>query len=204
MTPVGTNWVVTTLAGQAGTTGYTDGTGSRARFRWPVNIALDGTGNLYVADALNNTIRKVTPVGTTNWVVTTLAGKAGSTGHADGTGSSARFRIGYQEGQVSYFGGGIAVDDSGNLYIADQFNNLIRKGVAPIQLVAHGPVFGMSNGQFSFEITGPGGQTVVVDAASDLVNWQPIQTNSLTSGTLQFNDSTCDTSPQRFYRVRRP
>ncbi len=104
--------VVTTLAGLAGSSGSADGTGSAARFNQPVGLALDGTGNVYVGDYLNNTIRKVTPGG----VVTTLAGLAGSSGSADGTGSVARFD--HPEGP--------ALDSAGNIYVADG-NHTIRK-----------------------------------------------------------------------------
>ena len=52
---------MTTLAGLAGDSGSADGTGSAARFNYPVGVAVDSAGNLYVADAGNNTIRKVTP-----------------------------------------------------------------------------------------------------------------------------------------------
>src|SRR5208282_6357050 len=90
ITLLGTNWVVTTLAGQMGNYGTNDGTGSAAQFHNPAGVAVDSAGNLYVGDAFNDTVRKVTPVGT-NWVVTTLAGLAGAAGSADGTGSSARF-----------------------------------------------------------------------------------------------------------------
>ena len=110
VTPSG---VVTTLAGLAGSRGSADGTGSAARFYWPQGVAVDGAGNVYVADSGNNTIRKVTPSG----VVTTLAGLAGSQGSADGTGSAARF----------FSPVGVAVDSAGNVFVADNGNDTIRK-----------------------------------------------------------------------------
>ena len=106
VTPAG---VVTTLAGLAGNnTGSADGTGSAALFDGPVRVAVDTNGNVYVSDFFNQTIRKVTPVGT-NWVVTTLAGLAGHAGSTDGTNSAARFN-----GPE-----GVAVDSAGNVYVAD-------------------------------------------------------------------------------------
>src|SRR5205823_2460186 len=73
VTPIGTDWVVTTLAGQAVYAGSADGIGSDARFYAPQGVAADSAGNVYVADTFNNTIRKVTPAG----LVTTLGGGAG-------------------------------------------------------------------------------------------------------------------------------
>ncbi len=80
-----TPYTFTTIAGKVGIIGSADGTGSAARFSYPTSVAVDTNGNVYVADCGNYTIRKVTPVGT-RWVVTTLAGQAGGSGSADGTG----------------------------------------------------------------------------------------------------------------------
>ena len=115
----------TTLAGAEGTStatntlgepapaGHADGTGAAASFNQPTGIAIDGSGNLYVSDTGNDTIRKVTAAG----VVTTVAGSPGSAGSADGTGSAARFN-----GPR-----GLTVDGSGNIYVADAGNSLVRK-----------------------------------------------------------------------------
>ena len=83
---VGTNWVVTTLAGLAGTSDSVDGTGSAARFDNPWGTAVDSAGNVYVAEPGSSTIRKVTPAG----AVTTLAGLAYTPGSTNGTGRDAR------------------------------------------------------------------------------------------------------------------
>ncbi|GHU57701.1 hypothetical protein FACS189444_0220 [Spirochaetia bacterium] len=103
--------MVSSLAG-TNTAGYAEGTGTAARFSAPVGIAVDNSGNIYVADTENNRIRKITPAG----VVTSLAGTT-TAGYGDGTGTAARFSAPQ----------GIAVDNSGNIYVADTGNNRIRK-----------------------------------------------------------------------------
>jgi len=108
ITPAG---IVSTLAGYV-YTGYLDGSGTNARFYYPRGVAVDASGNIYVADTENNMIRKITPAG----VVSTVAGQL-IPGSANGTGTAASFN-GPQ---------GIAIDVSGNLYIADSGNNQIRK-----------------------------------------------------------------------------
>jgi sugar lactone lactonase YvrE len=108
--------VVSTLAGSAGNFGSTDATGSSARFNCPQGIALDTSGNAYVADTANHTIRKITSGG----AVTTLAGSAGTNGIADGSGSNARFNAPQ----------GLTVDISGNVFVADTWNHTIRKVTA--------------------------------------------------------------------------
>jgi sugar lactone lactonase YvrE len=105
--------VVSTIAGKPGSNGFADGVGTEARFSGPQGIAADAFGNLYVADGDNNAIRKITPAG----VVSTLAGRAGSPGSADGVGADARF-----DWPV-----GIATDSAGNVYVADIDNSNIRK-----------------------------------------------------------------------------
>jgi sugar lactone lactonase YvrE len=104
---------VTTLAGSTVSRGNVDGNGSAATFSSPTSLCQDATGNFYVSDALNNTVRKVTANGT----VSTLAGSAGVAGNADGVGASARFN----------HPTGIAVDGAGNVYVADTTNNTVRK-----------------------------------------------------------------------------
>jgi sugar lactone lactonase YvrE len=118
MTPSGT---VSTVAGAGGSAGATDATGTSAQFDFPFGVAVDGSGNTYVADATNNTIRKITSSG----VVTTLAGLAGSPGSVDGTGSAARF-----DQPI-----GVAVDGNGNVYVSEQRNATIRK-ITPAGVVS--------------------------------------------------------------------
>jgi len=104
---------VSTLAGNAGISGSADGTGSAALFNQPQGITVDPSGNVYVSDTNNGTIRKVTAAG----VVTTLAGAVGQNSFSDGTGASARFN----------YPAGLATDSAGNIYVADLDNSLVRK-----------------------------------------------------------------------------
>ncbi|MBL7818650.1 MAG: putative Ig domain-containing protein [Saprospiraceae bacterium] len=103
--------VVTTFAG-SGSAGSTDATGTSASFYYPVDVAVDALGNVYVADGNNHKIRKITSAG----VVSTLAG-SGTTGSTDATSTSASFNTPYS----------VAVDASGNVYVADLANQKIRK-----------------------------------------------------------------------------
>lgn len=112
--------VVSTLAGSAGTSGSSDGSGSAARFGQPTGIALGGDGALYVADTLNHTVRRVTTAG----VVTTWAGAAGQAGNVDASAGSARFRAPY----------GVAAAADGTLYVTDSLNYAVRQ-VAPDRTV---------------------------------------------------------------------
>jgi sugar lactone lactonase YvrE len=108
ITPDGT---VSTLAG-SGSEGLADGAGAAAQFNCPVGVAVDGEGNIIIADTGNHCVRKLTPDGT----VSTLAG-SGSAGFADGAGAAAQFNDPWA----------VAVDGEGNIIIADTGNHCVRK-----------------------------------------------------------------------------
>ncbi len=115
--------VLTTLAG-SDQAGFSDGNGTVAKFRSPEGVAVDASGNVYVADTYNNRIRKINSAG----VVTTLAG-SGAAGFADGTGTEAKF----------YWPKDVAVDQSGNVYVADYFNHAIRLVTSAGQVTTPAP-----------------------------------------------------------------
>ena len=114
ISPQGSNWVVTTIAG--GGEGSADGTNTSAQFYGPTGITIDSASNLYVSDQFNDTIRKLTPVGT-NWVVSTIAGQVRVTNYNNGIGTNAQF----------YNPVGIAIDSASNLFVADEYNYAIRE-----------------------------------------------------------------------------
>jgi streptogramin lyase len=156
LTPVGTNWVATTLAGLAFNEGSTDGFGNAARFAESKGLAVDGAGNVYVADSGNFTIRRVSPAG----LVTTWAGLAGNNGSADGAGSTARFNNPT----------GVAVDTATNVYVADTWNHTIRK-ISPARVVR--TLAGLAGSPGSADGIGPGARFnypagITVDRANNV------------------------------------
>ena len=104
---------VSTFAGSSQNWGSADGTGTNASFNSPVGLAFDSRTNLFVADANNDTIRKITP----NRTVTTFAGAAGVDGSTDGAVTVARFRSPAE----------LVFDRKGNLFVADSFNQTVRR-----------------------------------------------------------------------------
>ena len=108
-----TSGTVSTFAGTAFNNGKENGTGAAARFKYPRGIKIDSSDNLYVCDTTNHTIRKITSAG----VVSTFAGVAETIGHKNGSRSAAEFNHPYD----------IEIDSSGNLYVADRNNHVIRK-----------------------------------------------------------------------------
>lgn len=169
---------VSTLAGSAGQYGAVDGTGSDARFYNPHGLVCDGA-NLYVADDSNQTIRKIVIA---TGVVTTLAGSAGNSGSADGTGSDARF---YNPTGIARVGE--------NLYIADRFNSTIRKielasgavtTIAGSASQPAGSADGMgSDARFNYptDITSDGTNLYVIDTGNHTVRKIVIATGMVTT-----------------------
>ena len=144
---------VSTLAGQT-SAGSLDGTGVAAQFNEPSGVAVDSSGNIYVADSANNEIRKITAAG----VVTTIAGST-TAGSADGSGTSASFNK----------PAGVAVDSAGNVYVADFANNEIRKIDASdvVSTLAGSTTAGNKDGMGSAAaFSGP--NDVAVDAAGNV------------------------------------
>jgi len=240
ITPAGT---VTTLAGLARNYGCADGAGSQARFNRPSSIALDSATNLFVTDSLNHAIRKITPGGSvstiaglagvwgsadgtnggarffqpngivvanasnifvvdcgnqmlrkisasgTNWVVSTVAGLAGSAGSTNGTGSAARFS----------FPAGLALDGAGELYVADSGNNLIRT----TRIVPPTLQFWRAGDQLvtSWPVSSEG---FVLETSSSLTGgaWTPLSNGIVVSGDNIFQ--TNNSSSPAFYRLRKP
>lgn len=144
--------VVTTLAG-SGEYAYEDGTGTAASFFQPTDVAVDGAGNVYVADWFNHRIRKISPVG----VVTTLTG-SGKGGFADGLGTSASFSLPR----------GIAINTAGDIYVADE-NHCIRKisPVGEVTTIAGSGISGYADGAGTSAIfSSPSG--ISIDIAGNL------------------------------------
>lgn len=136
---------VSTPAGSAGVVGGSDGTGSAASFNQPSAVACDSSGNVFVADTSNNTVRRMTPAG----VVTTVAGSAGLVGSADGVIGAARFRRPL----------GVAVNSSGTLYVADTSNHTLRSsgsGTAPSITTQPQPALSTDGGSATFSVVANG------------------------------------------------
>ncbi len=116
---VSTTGIITTIAGN-GIAGFSGdgGRATQAELQGPAGLAVDGMGNLYIADEGNNRIRKVTSAGT----ISTVAGGGVPKAPADALGNG-----GPAANSVLYGPNDVAVDGAGNLYIADSFNNLVRE-----------------------------------------------------------------------------
>jgi sugar lactone lactonase YvrE len=233
---VGGGGIITTVAGK-GTVGFSGdgGAATNASLYYPSGMALDAAGNLYIADYYNNRIRRVD----TNGIITTVAGNGSASYAGDGgAATNAGLNLPY----------GVAVDSFGNLYVADTYNERIREvhfagspsftinnagtnnagnytvvitspyasvtsaaatlgvALAPPQIITSDGYFGFGflAGQFGFSVSAAAGQTVVLDGTTDLVDWTPLLTNTLTGNLFYFYDPAWSNSPWRFYRARLP
>ena len=176
---------VSTLAGD-GKPGYSDGPGNQSRFADPITVIVDSLGNLYVADAGNQSIRKITPEG----LVTTLAGD-GKPGYKDGRGTEARFD----------WPTGVVLDSEGTLYVSDSNNSRIRR-ISPageVTTLAGAGIPGYSDGpgetaRFHFP-TGlevdRNGNLYIADSANNLIRF-------ITPGRQQFVHPGLETGEEEF------
>jgi len=181
--------VMSTLAG-SGAASELNGTGTAAKFNGPDGIAFDGSANLYVADAGGNTIRKIVIA---TGVVTTYAG-SGTAGAAN----NATLLTSTFNGPA-----GLSVDGSGNMYIADQGNNLIREiSGTTVSTLAGSGTAGSTNGTgiaASFNqpndlVADGSGNVYVADYGSNLVRKIVVSTKAVTtfagSGTAAYLNGT--------------
>ena len=145
---------VATLAG--GSEGFADGAGTSASFNTPSALALGPDGNLYVADTGNNCIRKITPDGT----VSTVAGN-GTAGYVDGPAATAEFN-----GPI-----GLAVSSSGDIYVADTYNDVIRMitTAGEVTTIAGGGTPGSADGEQKTALFDTPSGIIVVENSSLIV-----------------------------------
>ncbi len=156
---------VTSTGRRTGSSGFVDSADSAdgsAQFKQPSGVAVDSSGNVYVADSFNHCIRRVTPTGE----VDTLAG-TGTSGFVDSASGVAQFNTPF----------GVAVDSDGNVYVADTNNNRIRKikismdgvsnEVITVSTLAGTGIFGFSDGAGNVaQFSNPNG--VAVDGSGNV------------------------------------
>jgi len=167
---ISTTPVVSTIAGAAARTGNNDGSGADARFYSPNGLGVDASGVLYVADYANHMIRKVTTAG----AVTTFAG-SGTAGYSDT--APVKFN----------FPTDVAVDSSGNAYVADSSNHVIRKITSSGVVSTFAGTAGMSGFSNTAPVTFSGPQGVGLDSTGTILYVAEVYNNAvrkITGGTV--------------------
>ncbi len=174
---VGTNGIITTVAGKTGSGFSGDGgAGTNANFSGPQEVALDASGNLYISDTVNNRIRRVD----TNGIITTVAGKTG-TGYSGDGGAATNALLNHPVG--------LAFDASGNLFIGDYLNNRVRE-----VHFAGFPSFGLTGvtttnaGNYSVVITSPYGS--VTSLVATLTVTIPVTSPQIITSGANFGFTT--------------
>ena len=189
ITPIGTNWAVTTIAGSVGNSGSADGTNTAARFNQPQALALDHIGNVYVADSGNSTVRQCSISGT-NWIVTTVAGTPGVIGSQDGVGINALFNNPW----------GIVADSSNNLVVLDNYEYTVRFGQVAFNLRINTAT---NHVQVSWATNATGYRLETSSSPSSGAVWAPI-TNTITVSGNTYLLNTNLTTGNSFYRLYKP
>jgi len=190
ITPVGTNWVVTTIAGLADVQGSIDATGTNALFYFPEGIAGATNGDIYVGDTFNDTIRKLTLNGT-NWVVSTVGGVAKTQGSVDGLGTNALF----------YMPQCVVLDGAGNLYVVDTYNNTIRTSRLTLPTLQ----IALSGNQviLSWAVSATGFELETSGTVSAGAMWTPLTNGVATVGSDRVLTNAAGAAAA-FYRLRKP
>jgi sugar lactone lactonase YvrE len=187
---VGTNGIITTVAGN-GTNGYSGdgGAATNAELGNPTGVAVDAGGNLFIADYLNERIRKVDASG----IITTVAGN-GTSGYTgdNGTATNAEFN-----GPR-----GVTVDALGNLFIVDNGNNRIRKVSASLSVILSTPQITVGYTNFTLLLSGPVGSNFVLQVSTNLLNWGPVSTSTIPVGGTITLRNAINHLDNGFYRVQ--
>lgn len=180
---LGTNGMVTTVAGQAGAADWADGQGAQARFWNPAGLIFDHAGNLYVADSRNHVIRKVAMDG----VVTTVSGAGRDAGQTDGVNRSGRYFNPY----------GLAFDAAGNLVVSDSYNQTLRQVFVPFTVQVAG---GSSAREIRWSAVIGQRYQVQYCTTLDSTGWTNLDTIVEADAREEMITDTAS-GPHRFYRV---
>jgi hypothetical protein len=187
VTRVGSDWVVTTIAG-TGDIGSSDGSGTVASFNFPNGICTDIAGKVFLSDQSNDTIRELV-LATNDWLASTIAGTALQIGTSDGFGADVRFRHPW----------GVVVNEVGEVFVTDYGNQTIRKGVFR-------PVLRMSMAVGRLALSWPrAAAQFTVEASSSLdanAAWLSVTNAPVTNGLTVFLPVE-PSSGAAFYRLRR-
>ncbi len=216
VTPSGTNWVVSTVAGLAGVSGSTDGTGGAAEFYYPAGVAVDGTGHVYVADSANNTIRSqgippfiiMQPLSQTNLAGTIATFSVVATGSMPFTYTwqfnGTNFPTGSSSSWMATNAGTYLVTVSNLAGFAISSSATLTFTNPPAQPGVFQSMVVQPNGTVQLGLSGTSGDTYTLTVSTNLVTWSNLVTFSMTNGAVQYFDSTATNFPRRFYRLVSP